>query len=341
VQYGGRIDGNDEFDHRSAIVEVGSQVSQDSEQFMSGAPEVSRLSLFGDLPTRGLLWLLKSTPRMPYFLEAIILAFFTTIVFLLARQQRNAIRRNLKAIWPESSLAEQYVGVFRVFANFGWTYADGIRTRLGQKVITWEIEGAEIFEEIRNKTDAAIILTTHTGNYDLAAALFSPKFGRNLHTVRAPERSPLLQEIRRKELQADVERYEHFKVHYNSSQSLLGIELARLLAAGELLAIQSDRVIAEVAGIDVPLPKRDVSIRLPKGPMILAAISKCPCYPLHVVRVRYRHYRIVFYPRLQVTGKNGGNPKEQDYARAWAASLLPFLEEHAHQWFVFEDAFTP
>ena len=29
-----------------------------------------------------------------------------------------------------------------------------------------------------------------------------------------------------------------------------------------------------------------------------------------------------------------------DYARAWAGSLMPFLEEYALQWFVFEEAFT-
>lgn len=302
--------------------------------------DVSRYGLFGDFPTRAVLWTLRKTPRMPVFIETGLIYFFSLVVLLLARQQREAIRSNLKIIWNDLSFAEQYWGVFQVFANFGRTYVDGLRTRLGQDVITWEIEGEERFHELRDTPGAAIILTTHTGNYDLAAALFSPKFGRDLHTVRAPERSPLLQEIRRQELQADTDRYEHFKVHYNSSESLLGIELARLLSDGELLAIQSDRVIAQVVAIEVPLADENASLRLPKGPMSLAVIARCPCYPLHVVRDRHRHYRIMIQAPLKLSIDPGNRPREIDYARAWTASLMPFLQKHALQWFVFEEAFS-
>ena len=301
---------------------------------------MSRFGVFGDFPTRAMFGILRATPRMPRFIEAGLLYFFTFFVFLLAHAQRKAIRKNLRTIWDDASWAETLFGAYMVFVNFGWTYIDGIRTRLGQKVISWEIDGLEIFEEIKSTQGAAIILTTHTGNYDLAAALFSPKFGRDLHTVRAPERSPFLQEIRRKELQADTDRYEHFKVHYNSSDSLLGIELARLLADGELVAIQSDRVMGAVAPIEIPLPGKDASFRLPKGPLTLAVITKCPCYPLHVVRDSYRHYRIIFHKPLEIIPKKG-RPREPDYARAWVASLMGFLEIHALEWFVFEEAFTP
>ncbi len=284
---------------------------------------------------------IKATPKMPFFIEASLLYFFSFVVVVLAGKQRRAVRKNLSAIRDDLGWAEGNVGAFLVFVNFGWTYIDGIRTRLGQKVITWEIDGVPEFEKLRDTDGAAIILTTHTGNYDLAAALFSPKFGRNLHTVRAPEKSPFLQEIRRKELEADAIRFEHFKVHYNSSDSLLGIELARLLSEGELVAIQSDRVIEEVVAIEVPFGERGHSIRLPKGPMALATITRCPCYPLHVIRTRHRHYRIMIQPPLEVTPhKPGARLREPDYARAWAGNLIPFLEKHAYQWFVFEEAFT-
>lgn len=305
------------------------------------ATDVSRFGVFGDFPTRAVFRILRSTPRMPRFLETGLLHFCTFFVFLLARGQRNAIRKNLAVIHNDLSWAESYLGAYLVFINFGWTYIDGIRTRLGQKVIRWEIDGLEWFEEIRNTPGAVIILTTHTGNYDLAAALFSPKFGRNLHTVRAPERSPFLQEIRRKELQADTDRYEHFKVHYNSSNSLLGIELARLLADGELVAIQSDRVVADVAALKVPVPGKSASMQIPRGPMSLTMIAKCPCFPLHVVRDRHRHYRIIFQaPLAPIPAKDGARVREMDYAKAWVASLMPFLQQHGLQWFVFEEAFV-
>ena len=71
--------------------------------------------------------------------------------------------------------------------------------------------------------------------------------------------------------------------------------------------------------------------------MSLAALAKCPCYPLHVVRDRHRHYQIIFEEPLQVTSRR---PREMDFAQAWVGSLMPFLEKHALQWFVFEEAFT-
>lgn len=302
---------------------------------------VSRFGLFGDLPSRAMLRALRISPRMPYFIEAGLLYFFAFVVLIFAHSQRRAIRRNLGVILDDLSWAEAYVGAYRVFVNFGWTYIDGMRTRLGQKVVSWEIDNIPIFEELRGTPGAAIILTTHTGNYDLAAALFSPKFGRDLHTVRAPERSRFLEKIRREELAGDTRRYEHFKVHYNASDSLLGIELARLLGEGELLAIQSDRVIAEVVALEVPMEGRSAKFRLPKGPLSLAALAKCPCYPLHVVRDRHRHYRIIFQEPLEVVSSRPGRPaREMDYAQAWVGSLMPFLEEHALQWFVFEEAFA-
>lgn len=299
--------------------------------------DVSRFGVFGDIPTRGMLWIIGAFPKMPFLIEAALLYFFTLVVFLLAHPQRRAIRLNLKSITPDLSWAEGYLGVFQVFVNFGWTYVDGLRARLGQEVVTWEIDGLDVFEEIRDMRGAAILLTTHTGNYDLAAALFSPKFGRDLHTVRAPERSPLLQEIRRRELECDTTRYEHFKVHYNASESMLGVELARLLSEGELVAIQSDRVFGEVVAIEIPIHSNGASIRLPKGPMVLAVIAKCPCYPVHVVRIRHHHYRIIFQKPLEVSATR---PREADFAHAWAARLMPFLETHALEWFVFEEAFT-
>ncbi|MDP4779333.1 MAG: hypothetical protein NWS16_03775, partial [Akkermansiaceae bacterium] len=152
-----------------------------------------------------MFWGVKVTVRMPYWVEAGLLYFFAFVVLLLGASPRRAIRKNLKIIMPDLALAEGYLGVFRVFVNFGWATIDGMRARLGQDVITWEIDGLENFERLKATDGAALIMTTHTGNYDLAGALFSPKFGRDLHTVRAPEKSPYLQEIRRKELEADVD----------------------------------------------------------------------------------------------------------------------------------------
>ena len=281
-------------------------------------------------------WAVKSFPRMPFFLEAAILHLSTLVVFILAKQQRESIRANLKVIYGDLSWAEGYVGTFFVFRNFGWAAIDSIRVRYGQDVVTWELEGREVFEQIRDQGGAAMLFTTHTGNYDLAGCLFAKEFRRTLHTVRIPERSSHIREMREQDLRDDVEKNDGFKVHYNDEDNLLGIELVRLLSDGELLAIQCDRVIGDVVALEVPMPDRDVAFRVPKGPMTLACVSRCPCYPLYVVRERFRHYRVIFEPALEVAGKR---PREMDYAEAWVARLRKFLKQYAHDWFIFENAF--
>jgi len=289
-----------------------------------------------------MIWLIRAYPRMPWIIEASFLYFFTMVVFLLARQQRESIRANLKVIYDDLTYLEGYVGTYLVFRNFGWSYIDSIRARFGQDVVTWELEGEEVFQRLRGSQGAAMLFTTHTGNYDLAGALFASRFERTLHTVRVPERSSHLREMRKKELSEDMDKYENFKVHYNEEGNLLGIELAKLLSEGELLVIQGDRVIGDVVGLDVPMDDRDVSFRIPKGPMSLACFCKCPCYPLFVVRTRFRHYKVIFEPALEpLRDPTKRRPSEMDYAKPWVDRLRNFLRQYGHEWFVFEDAFTP
>jgi len=273
---------------------------------------------------------------MPFLIEATLLYISSLVVFILAGPQRRAIRQNLSAIWHDLGWIEGYVGVFRVFVNFGWTYIDGLRTRLGQEIISWDIEGKVIFDDLREGSQAALIMTTHTGNYDLAAALFSEHFGRVLNTVRVPEKSEHLESMRRKELASDTNQYPYFKIHYNESQSMLGVKLAQLLGDGELVAIQCDRIVGEVSALEVPISNGWVA-RIPKGPLTLAAMTKCPCIPLYVVRTGYRHYTVIFQSPLSLPE---GRNREKQYGQAWTSRLMPFLEKYGLQWFAFEEAFV-
>ena len=141
-------------------------------------------------------WAIRSFPNMPYAVEWFLMNASVFVIFLLAGEQRRAIRSNLACIHNDLSLAKGYWWTFCVIRNFGWTYLDSMRARFGQKSITWELDGEEIFNEIRESKDATILFTAHTGNYDLAACLFASEFGRTLHPVRAPERTENLQKIR-------------------------------------------------------------------------------------------------------------------------------------------------
>jgi KDO2-lipid IV(A) lauroyltransferase len=294
------------------------------------------LGLFGDLPTKGIIAAVRILPKMPRFAETGLIWFFSGIVLLLAHKERRAIRSNLQVVWDDLGWLEGYVAVLRVFINFGWTYVDGLREREGLGGIEWAMEGAEHFEQIRGNETGTLILTTHTGNYDLAGAIFAEKFERPLHIVRMPERSEHLRTIRERELANDEERYPFFKVHYNESMNFLGLELAQLLMDRQLVAIQGDRVMGEVSALSLSV-EGGARMRVPKGPMTLAALANSQCYPLFVVRDGYRKYRVIFREALPQATQRGR--REEELGKAWVAELTRFLREYGLQWFVFEPAF--
>ena len=50
--------------------------------------DMSRFGVFGDFPTRAMLWSIGTFPKMPFSVEATLLYFFAGVVFFLAHPQR-------------------------------------------------------------------------------------------------------------------------------------------------------------------------------------------------------------------------------------------------------------
>lgn len=120
--------------------------------------------------------------------------------------------------------------------------------------------------------EGCMILTAHMGNYDMAAPVFSEKFGRTVYAVRAPEREPEMQRIKEAELREKERTNPMFRSLYNTGGEMLGVEVARLLGAGNVVAVQGDRVILEVAEMEVEVAPGLV-MKLPRGPLFLARVT--------------------------------------------------------------------
>ncbi len=290
-----------------------------------------RAGIFGDLPTRLLMRALKVTP---WFLEPVLVPPWTLLFFLIAAAQRRAVAGNLQALFPEWSGARATAGAYRVFLNFAFTFVDAMRVETGTGQVDWAIDGLEHFEDLRSRKDGCLILTAHMGNYDMAAPLFSSMFGRTIHAVRAPEREPEMQAIREAEI-AEKERLNpYFKTCFNTGGQMLGVELARYLQQGDVVALQGDRVIFEVSPMEAEV-EPGLRMRLPRGPLYLARISGAPCFPLFILRDGWRRYRVMVQapvelpPRVRGRGEDSGTT-------VWAGTILGVVKAHWSQWFVFE-----
>ncbi len=128
-------------------------------------------------------------------------------------------------------------------------------------------------------------------------------------------------------------RNPHFRTLYNEEGSHLGVELARLLREGNVVAVQGDRVIFDVSPMDVEV-EPGLMMRMPKGPLFLARATGAPCFPLIILREGWRRYRVMVLPELALPPRTRG--ADDEAAKIWAGTILGMVRKHWQQWYVFE-----
>ncbi|MFN0129596.1 MAG: hypothetical protein ACKV19_23260 [Verrucomicrobiales bacterium] len=295
-----------------------------------------RLDLYGVFWVRFLDFGVR---RCPFFIEPLLVAGYTLFFFAVAGRQRQAVMENLRVLCPGAGRLGRWLRAYRVFWEFAWMVVDAARARSGERHVTWRLDGAEPFRAAREGR-GVLLLTAHMGNYDVAGPFFAEKFGRTMHGVRRPERRVDLQEYMETQRQALTP--DGYRVQYNTEGGFLAVELAQALAAGEVVAIQADRV-AEDMGM-VQLEWRGRLWRLPSGPLVLAQVTGAPLYPVFSVRDSWRSYRVLFLPGWATADPPRDRVARQamhrEMARWWANTLAGVLERHWALWLMFEPAFA-
>ena len=269
--------------------------------------------------------------NVPIWLEPMIIAWWS-MFFLLWGPGRRGVMRNLAAIKPRSSPVANFFRVYRVFWNYAWTITDNVRHREQGMLPDWEFEGSEHFEELQSRDGGSIILTAHMGSYDLGAQLFAEFSTRKIVMVRAPETDP------------DTRRYEEahlddrVRIGFNTASSDLALDLLGAIQAGEVIAIQGDRVTPGIAAVETALfGKRTL---IPAGPFALAMAARAPIYPLFVIRLGRRRYKLLANAPITVTRTS--RDRDADIRRGveqWSRALETAIAAAWFQWFAFEPYF--
>jgi lauroyl/myristoyl acyltransferase len=119
---------------------------------------------------------------------------------------------------------------------------------------------------------------------------------------------------------------------------LLSFDLLGALRRGEIVSIQGDRVMGDVATVEGRM--FGARVRIPSGPFTLAQIAEAPVYPLFIVRAGHRRYRIIVRDPILV--QRSSADREQDIAPAvaqWCNVLEQIVSASWHQWFAFAPIF--
>jgi len=278
--------------------------------------------------TRLMVFILR---RLPTGLCVFLTSPVAFVVYLLARVQRQAVRANLRVLFPAWSGLRCWLGGYQVFRQFALTYVDRLLHRHGGRKVDWDVQGMENFEQLKKEPTGVLIFTVHSGNYDIGSSLLAEGLGRCLHTVRVPERTQSLEALRAAELLEASHHQPLLKFHYNTPGKHLGIDLCRLLLAGEIVAVQGDRVVMDVAPLTVH--HEGVSYTIPLGPFMLAETARVPCYPILLSRLGVCRYRIEIAEPFY-TGAT--RVRRTELAAKWLPVMADFLHRNWNQWFVFE-----
>ena len=278
--------------------------------------------------TQLMIFILKHLPTRLCVVATTPIAF---VFFLCARRQRRAVQANLHALFPEWRGWRCWLGAYQVFRQFALTYLDRLLYRHCGWEVDWDVQGMEYFEQLKSEPGGVLVFTMHSGNYDIGSALLAEHLGRGLHTVRVSERSASLEQLRAAELLAASDRQPLLHFHYNTPGAHLGIDLCRLLLAGEIVAVQGDRVVMDVS----PLTALHDGVRytIPLGPLMLATAARVPCYSILLSRFGVCRYRIeILKPFCSGTTRL----TRAELAALWLPIMADFLRRNWDQWFVFE-----
>jgi len=284
---------------------------------------------------RGVVWrkLLKfAVLNTPIWSEPLVHGTWA-FLFLLAAPVSRGVMRNLRAIVPGSNPIVNLFRAWRVFFNYAWTIADSTRYRYLRTFPDWEFVGLEHFHEMCARPGGSIVLTAHMGSYDLGAELFAEVTTRRMVMVRAPEADPEtheFEEASRREAPADG-----LQVDFSTKASELAFDLLASVQNGDIVAIQGDRVTPGIAAYATTLFGHRTEI--PAGPFALAMASRAPIYPLFVLRVRRRRYRLLACPPIEVRRTSRNRDEDlQTAIDAWSRQLESIIRESWWQWFEFE-----
>jgi len=229
---------------------------------------------------------------------------------------------NLRLALPELNRAERRAVIRAMWDNLGRTVAEFVHLpHLSEtpRGAGWEIEGAEILEQLAARGGPAILFSGHIGNWEVlppATAAYGVAFANVYRAAANPFVDRLIVQLRRQALRADVPSFAK------------GAEGARgafqHLLRGGYLGMLMDQKLND--GIAVPFFGRPAMTA--PSLAVLALRFRCPVIPGYVRRVGPARLRVVVEPPLALPDSGD---READVA-ALTAEVNAILERWIRAW---------
>lgn len=261
-------------------------------------------------------------PRLPKALHPPIAVITAAIFFLLLPAERRAVMRNLETIQGRRSWRTWAAafGTFYAFCDLmvSYCYLPSAGPSELLAMLSDEDRGASTIDACLALGRGLVVWTAHVANWEFATRLLE-LHGRRVNVARAVEPgNPAEAQLR------DLMTSDRLRVVDVTEKASI-VQLFAALRAGEIVAIQGDRVYGGEGQI-VPFFGRPS--RFPDGAFQLACRAGAPVVPGLVVRTGWLRYRMIVGEPLLL---HAAAPADVAVRQALVAAAS-FLERHLRRW---------
>jgi len=258
--------------------------------------------------------------------------YFVCLYYLFF--DRNAVKKSVAYVkhrFPKVGRLGRGWHIYRLFISQGKQLIDRYAANYQRELFEVNVVGKENFLSIIDSTDkGAVILTTHTGNWQLAMnGLMNIK--KDIYLFMMRRDSKVIKEL----LQLDSER-DNIKI-IPADEPIIGlVKIMDVLRSGQIVIMMGDRSYgAEVLELEF----LNGIAGFPYSAFHIAAMAKCPIIPLFAEKIAHRKYVINIEKIYNPNYAGRVNRKKQllPWIKQFVNSLEEFTLRHPYQCFLFED----
>jgi lauroyl/myristoyl acyltransferase len=254
--------------------------------------------------------------------------FFGLAFALALPEKRAVVRRNLRRMLGQRPTAVEELDVLKTFVAYSHCLAESLAVeRPEARVACHHVYGEDTLLEVLEEGRGAILVTAHSGAWDVTAYLLSQKTKSEIVVAMSAENDAAA-----RRLHDSVRRRGGVRVVHVGKHPLDAMPLLRHLKRGGMVAMQLDR----------PGPSERLAVDLfgqpfyvPRGPFHLSGLSQAPIIPIFTQRFGYFAYEVVMGSPVQVA-RRGGQEEVRRAAQSAVREMEGFLRANPTQWFHFE-----
>lgn len=269
-----------------------------------------------------ILWFRHMPLFVPYFCMAWVVPFYMVFHHAAYLSTYRYFRYRLK------------YGVLRSFANvylnhyrFGQIVIDRFAMYAGRK-FEIKVEGQDLFDELENKENGFVILSSHVGNYELAGYSLTPQNKTFNALVYAGETKQVMEG--RKAMFED-KRIRMIPVTEDMSHIF---QINNALEEGNIVSIPGDRIFGSLRYVEAEL--LGAIAHFPLGPFAIAIQRDVQMLAVFVMKESVLGYKITVR-KLETPKEGRRQEKIAILAKNFAAELDMILRQYPEQWFNYFD----